>query len=98
MFLEKYVDRFLEDINAEEIATKLEIKKVIPKELENKIQSSGGQGAAEKLYVHVRDNGSLKTLHTLCDVMIDRKGFEKMNELGREMKKDLPVSGFHVWL
>ena len=88
------MDRFLEDISAEEIANKLEIKKVIPEELRSEIKSSGKQKAAEILYRHLRDNGSLQTLHTLCDVMVERKGFGKMNELGREMKKHLPVSGF----
>jgi hypothetical protein len=92
------VERFLDDINAKEIANVLEIKKVIPEELLSEIQSSGRQRAAEMLYRHIRDNGSLKTLHTLCDEMVKREGFEKMNQLGREMKKDLPVSGFHVRL
>ena len=44
------------------------------------------------LFLHMRDHGSLETVRRLCDVMIEKEGYPKMNSLGRDMKEDLPVS------
>ena len=91
-FLEKYTDRFLGDVDPHEIARRLEIKKVISQNVCSKLLEAGKLIAVDMLYCHMRDHGSLETVHTLCDVMIDRDGLPNMNKLGRDMKQDLPVS------
>ena len=91
-FFEKYKDKFLGSVNTHEIAQLLEIEKVIPESLCFELKRTSNDKATEMLYLHMRDCGSLETVHSLCDVMIKKEGYPKMNSLGRDMKKDLPVS------
>ena len=95
-FFEKYQDRFLERVNARAIAGLLEIKKVIPGLLHFKLNGTHNEEATQMLYLHMRDHGSLETVHSLCDVMIGKEGFPRMNSLGQDMKEDLPVSYIQV--
>ena len=70
----------------------MEIKKVIPGDLCFELERTGNDKATEMLFLHMRDHGSLETVRSLCDVMIGKEGYPKMNNLGQDMKKDLQVS------
>ena len=54
-----------------------------------KIENSTPEDAKDLLFLHLRSNSLLETLHRLCDVMIGMSGYPKMNKLGRLMKDDL---------
>ena len=73
----------------------LEIKKVIPRGLCFELERTSNDKATEMLFLHMRDHGSLETVRSLCDVMISKEGYPKMNSLGQDMKEDLPVSYIH---
>ena len=92
VFLLKYKDRFLKGVNTHAIARALQIEKVIPQKLHFELKKTSNDEATEMLFLHMRDNSTLETVHRLCDVMIRKEGFPKMNRLGQDMKKDLPVS------
>ena len=81
-FLQKYDNKFLERVNTHAIAGLLEIKKVIPGDLYFELERTGNDKATEMLFLHMRDHGSLETVHRLCDVMITKKCFPMMNSLG----------------
>ena len=89
--IEKYKDRCLSYIDACAIVTRLEIEKVIPDTVSHKIQRSAPSEANEVLFLHLRSHSSLETLHKLCDVMISKSGYPKMNELGQFIKDNLPT-------
>ena len=89
---QKYEDKFLGNVDTHAIAKLLEIKKVIPGDLCFKLERTGNDEATEMLFLHMKDHGSLETVRSLCDVMIGKEGYPKMNSLGRDMKEDLPVS------
>ena len=87
---------FLKRVNTHAIAGLLEIKQVIPESLCFELKRTSNDVATEMLFLHMRDNSLLKTVHSVCDVMISKVGFPRMNSLGRDMKEDLPVSYIQV--
>ena len=91
-FFEKYKGRFLGSLHTHAIAQLLEIEKVIPESLCFELKRTSNDAATQMLYRHMRDYGSLETVHRLCDVMIGKEGYPKMSGLGRDMKEDLSVS------
>ena len=91
-FFQKYEDKFLGSVNTHAIAKLLAIKKVIPGDLCFELEKTGNDKATEILFLHMRDHGLLETVHSLCDVMIGKEGYPKMNSLGQDMQEDLPVS------
>ena len=92
--IEKYKDRFLACIDARAIAKKLEIKEVIPNRLSFKIENSAPENANGLLFLHLQSHSSLETLHKLCDVMINMRGYPNMNKLGRSMKVALTTVSY----
>ena len=92
--MEEYKDRFLACIDACAIAKKLEIKEVIPNRLSFKIEKSAPEDANDLLFLHLQSHSSLETLHKLCDVMIDMRGYPNMNKLGRSMKVALTTVSY----
>ena len=65
---------------------------MIPQNLHFELKKTSNDEATEMLFLHTRDNSSLETVHRLCNVMISKKGFPKMSNLGQDMKEDLQVS------
>ena len=92
VFLLKHKDRFLKSVNTHAIARALQIEKVIPGDLCFKLERTGNVNGAEMLFLHMKDNSTLETVHRLCDVMIKKEGYPRMTSLGRDMKEGLPVS------
>ena len=97
-FLLKHKDRFLKGVNTHAIARALEIEKVIAEDLCFELERTGNVKATEMLFLHMRDNCTLQTVHRLCDVMIEKEGFPMMTSLGRDMKEDLPRNYIQVTL
>ena len=89
-FIEKFDDRFSEEVNSHAIVNTLEMKKVIPSSSLHKIENTDVKSGTLILYRHIRDNADLEALHELCDVMIAATGHQQTIQLGRDMKKDLP--------
>ena len=79
-------------VDTHAIAGLLKVKKVIPESLFFELKNTSNDAATELLYLHMRDHGSLETVHRLCDVMIKKEGYPNMISLGQDMKEDLPVS------
>ena len=92
VFLLKHKDGFLKSVNTHAIAKALQIEEVIHQNLHFKLEKTRNDEATQMLFLHMRDNSSLEIVHRLCDVIISKKGFPKMSNLGQDMKEDLQVS------
>ena len=89
-FLQKFCPRFENDAGAKEVASELRRRKVIPEQVETKIERALDRKTANGLlYDHLYAQSTLQTLEIVCDVFIGKKGYPRMNELGVQMKSKL---------
>ena len=89
-FLRKFCPQFENDAGAKEVASELRRRKVIPEQVETKIERALDRKTANGLlYDHLCAQGTLRTLEIVCDVFIGKKGYPSMNELGTKMKNNL---------
>ena len=90
--MDKYKGRFLEVVAAKDIVGRLEIDGIIPLCLHHAIEQTDPDKARELLYRHLCQHGAPSTIRPLCDIMVNERGYPKMNSLGKDMKedKDLP--------
>ena len=87
-FMDKFKDRFLQSVDSHAIVLRLEIEKVISKELSHNIKKQHIDGGNEELFLYLQRHADLEGIRNLCDVMnID--GYPKMSKLGRDMKEYL---------
>ena len=90
--MDKYKERFLEDVAAKKIAGRLEIDAIIPSALLHDIKQTDDDEARELLYRHLCQHGVPSTIRPLCDIMANKTGYPKMNSLGKDMKEDKDLS------
>ena len=84
-FMDKFKGRFLQSVDSHAIVLRLEIEKVISKELSHNIKKQYVDGGNDQLFLYLQRNADLESIHNLCDVMnID--GYPKMSQLGQDMK------------
>ena len=88
-FMERFTDRFGEEVHSHDIVRKLEAKNVISSGLLDQILRTDTKNGNLILYMHIRDYANLEALHKLCDVMIAATP-QQTEELGRDMKAALP--------
>ena len=94
-FMDKFKGRFLQSVDSHAIVLRLEIEKVISKELSHNIKKQHenqcvGDGN-EELFLYLQRNTGPKGIRKLCDVMMSKAGYDNMVELGQDMKKDLDL-------
>ena len=90
-FMDKFKDQFLQSVDSHAIVLRLEIEKVISKELSHNIKKQYVDGGNEELFLYLQRNTGLKGIRKLCDVMVTKAGYDNMIELGQDMKKDLDL-------
>ena len=90
-FMDKFSERFLDDVDSHAIVLRLEINKVISEEVAHTIKHcSIGRGNAE-LVLHLQNHADPDSISKLCDVMRSIAGYPRMSELGRAMKEELDL-------
>ena len=71
-------------VNARAIAQKARMEKVIPEAVEIKINESKSLDAANQvLFEHLHDQVTLEGLRPFCSIMIECKGYQRMQMFGK---------------
>ena len=80
----------MKDAGAQQVASELRRRQVIPEHVETKIERALDRKTANGLlYDHLCAQGTFQTLEIVCDVFIGEKGYPRMNQLGERMKENL---------
>ena len=87
--LECFQDEFLKAMNAKALSRSLTLMDIIPEAAEIEIQAMSTDEANIILYRHLHEQGTKASLWQLCEVASEKKGYGKMNELGRRILKEL---------
>ena len=89
-FLKKFYHEIKTDMDARDIALELFLDEAIPEGVKTDIQKARDARSANLLlYDHLLNQASLSTLTSVCDVMSEADGMDKMKSLGRRMKDEL---------
>ena len=89
-FLKQFCNLFKKNAGAQEVASELRRRQVIPEPVETKIERALDRKTANGLlYDHLYAQGTFQTLEIVCDVFIEEQGYPRMNQLGKEMKEEL---------
>ena len=76
----------MECVDARAIAQKVRIKEIIPEAVEIQINESKSSDAAKNvLFEHLHDQVTLEGLRRFCSIMIESKGYERMQIFGKEL-------------
>ena len=88
-FMDRFKKRFLEVVAAKDIAEKLKTEGIIPESVYRHIlnQQTTDDDANLKLFRHLHQHGAPSTIRSLCDIMIQERGYPNMNTLGRAMSE-----------
>ena len=97
-FMDKFKERFLQSVDSHAIVLRLEIDKVISEDLAFTIERHCSRSTGnDKLFLHLRRNADPGSIRKLCDVMVREEGYAMMNELGRDIRRELDLlTGMHV--
>ena len=90
-FMDKFKERFLQSVDSHAIVLRLEIEKVISEELAFTIKHHCRSTGNEELFLHLGRNADPGSIRKLCDVMVREEGYAMMNELGRDMRRELDL-------
>ena len=88
-FMDKFSERFLDDVNSHAIVLRLEIKKVISEDVAHTVKHCAIGRGNEELFLHLKNYADPDNISKLCDVMRSIAGYPRMSELGRAMKEEL---------
>ena len=88
-FMDSYKEIFFRVVAAKDIAEKLRTQVVIPESVYRHIlnQQTTDDDANLKLFRHLHQHGAPSTIRSLCDIMIQERGYPNMNTLGRAMSE-----------
>ena len=96
-FMDKFKERFLKSVDSRAIVLRLEIEKVISEDLAFTIEQHCSSTGNKKLFLHLGRNADPGSIRKLCDVMAREEGYAKMNELGKDIRRELDLlTGMHV--
>ena len=90
-FMDKFSERFLDDVDSHAIVLRLEINKVISEDVAHTVDHCSVRKGNEKLLLHLRKHADPDSIIKLCDVMRGIAGYPRMSELGRAMKEELDL-------
>ena len=90
-FMDKFKNRFLNSVDSRAIVLRLEIDKVISKDVAHNISRCATDTGNEKLFLHLRNYANPDSISKLCDVMMGIAGYPRMSGLGRAMKEELDL-------
>ena len=99
-FMDKFKERFLQSVDSHATVLRLEIEKVISEDLAFTIERHCSRSTGnEKLFLHLRRNADPGSIRKLCDVMVREEGYAMMNELGRDIRRELDLlTGMHMYM
>ena len=96
-FMDKFKDRFLQSVDSHAIVLRLEIEKVISGKLSHSIKNQHVGDGNQELFLYLRRQADPGSIRKLCDVMVREEGYAMMNELGRDMRRELDLlTGVYV--
>ena len=74
---------FMECVDARAIAQKAQIEEIIPEPVEKQINESRSLDAGKTaLFEHLHDQAMLEDLRRFCSIMIESKGYKRMQMFG----------------
>ena len=81
---------FMECVDARAIAKKALIEEIIPDVVEEQIKKSKSSDAAKSaLFKHLHDQATLEGLRRFCSILIESKGYIRMQMFGKELQAKL---------
>ena len=89
--MDKFSERFLDDVDSHAIVRRLEIKKVISEGVAHSIKHCATGRGNEELFLHLKNHADPDSISKLCDVMRSIAGYPRMSGLGRAMKEELDL-------
>ena len=89
--MDKFSERFLNDVDSHAIVLRLEINKVISQAAAHTINHCDISRGNEELFLHLKNHADPDSISKLCDVMRSIAGYPRMSELGRAMKEELDL-------
>ena len=90
-FMDKFSERFLNDVDSHAFVLRLEINKVISKGVAHTIKHCDISRGNEELLLHLQKHADPDSISKLCDVMRSIAGYPRISELGRAMKEELDL-------
>ena len=90
-FMDKFSERFLDDVDSRAIVLRLEINKVISKSVAYTIEHCTIGSGNEVLFLHLKNHADPDSISKLCDVMRSIAGYPRMSELGRAIQEELDL-------
>ena len=90
-FMNKFSERFLQDVDSHVIVSRLEIEEVISEDVAYDIDHCSVRKGNEKLLLHLQKHADPDSISKLCEVMRSIAGYPKMSGLGRAMKQELDL-------
>ena len=98
-FMDKFSERFLDDVDSHAIVLRLEINKVIAEGVAHTIKHCAIGRGNEELLLHLQKHADPDSISKLCDVMRNIAGYPRMSELGGAMKEELDLLiGKSLWV
>ena len=81
---------FMECVDARAIAQKARIEEIIPEPVEKAINEARSSDAAKNaLFGHIHDQAMLEDLRRFCSIMIESKGYKRMQMFGKGLQAKL---------
>ena len=95
--MDKFKERFLQSVDSHAIVLRLEIEKVISGKLSHIIKNQYVGDGNQELFLYLQRQADPGSIRKLCDVMVREEGYAMMNELGRDMRRELDLlTGMYV--
>ena len=87
---------FLSKVNAKAIAEEAEAELIIPESVKSKIMDSKSRSDQNQiLFTHVLEEVRLERVKKLCNIMVEAKGYDRMNAFGTRLLNKLEKVRFN---
>ena len=87
--MDKYIDRFLEHVPAEDVVYSWQVRRIIDVNTRDKVKKAQPSDQSAILFEYIKKNGSLQTIKNMSDLLIKIDGYPHVKSLGEDMRKDL---------
>ena len=89
--MDKYRDRFMGYVPAEDVVSKWEVFCIIDENTLDKVEKAPPSDKRAILFRYIRKNGSLQTIRKMSDFLIEigEHGYPHVKSLGEDMREDL---------
>ena len=89
--MDKYRDRFMEYVPAEDVVSKWEVYHIIDENTLDKVEKAPPSSKRAILFRYIRKNGSLQTIRKMSDLLIEtgKHGYPHVKLIGEDMREYL---------